>query len=278
MPCTGPSSTPRLPLPPLSFFSTSRLSFRPLGDLWDIAYLYRPSCSPPRSPATILTPTNHGPSSLRGCSSFGRSTRWKERCVGTSSIDPATLREFEDTIYKDSAGPGPYPTHTLPPTKKPTPPPTVNPFAAPSYMSPLPSYGQRHPLPPKPLLPSKNLSMAYMTPPTDMPSPSFTPSTSPVSLVSPPTPSRIKDYTARIISFVIIMSRPTPLINSASTLPIICRTPSSLRNVSVSHMLTGTRRKVCFVPSVPDFDNTERTRLLQNKPGGLIHIMDDQAR
>ena len=33
-----------------------------------------------------------------------------------------------------------------------------------------------------------------------------------------------------------------------------------------------------FVPSVPYFDNTECVRLLQNKPGGLIHIMDDQAR
>lgn len=34
----------------------------------------------------------------------------------------------------------------------------------------------------------------------------------------------------------------------------------------------------CIVPSVPYFDNAECIRLLQNKPGGLIHIMDDQAR
>ncbi|KAF8872468.1 glycosyltransferase family 2 protein [Infundibulicybe gibba] len=33
-----------------------------------------------------------------------------------------------------------------------------------------------------------------------------------------------------------------------------------------------------FVPQVPFFDNSECIRLLQNKPGGLIHIMDDQAR
>ncbi|KAG9310142.1 glycosyltransferase family 2 protein [Chiua virens] len=33
-----------------------------------------------------------------------------------------------------------------------------------------------------------------------------------------------------------------------------------------------------LVPSVPYFDNAECVRLLQNKPGGLIHIMDDQAR
>ena len=33
-----------------------------------------------------------------------------------------------------------------------------------------------------------------------------------------------------------------------------------------------------FVPQVPYFDNAECIRLLQNRPGGLIHIMDDQAR
>ncbi|PCH37422.1 glycosyltransferase family 2 protein [Wolfiporia cocos MD-104 SS10] len=33
-----------------------------------------------------------------------------------------------------------------------------------------------------------------------------------------------------------------------------------------------------YVPQVPFFDNSECIRLLQHKPGGLIHIMDDQAR
>ncbi|KAG8881835.1 hypothetical protein FRB98_004105 [Tulasnella sp. 332] len=33
-----------------------------------------------------------------------------------------------------------------------------------------------------------------------------------------------------------------------------------------------------YVPTVPYFDNSECVRLLCNKPGGLIHIMDDQAR
>ncbi|PPQ71372.1 hypothetical protein CVT26_006274 [Gymnopilus dilepis] len=33
-----------------------------------------------------------------------------------------------------------------------------------------------------------------------------------------------------------------------------------------------------FVPQMPYFDNSECIRLLQNVPGGLIHIMDDQAR
>jgi len=32
-----------------------------------------------------------------------------------------------------------------------------------------------------------------------------------------------------------------------------------------------------LVPQVPYFDNAECVRLLQNQPGGLIHIMDDQA-
>lgn len=32
------------------------------------------------------------------------------------------------------------------------------------------------------------------------------------------------------------------------------------------------------VPSIPYFDNSECIRLLANRPGGLIHIMDDQAR
>ncbi|KAG6377810.1 P-loop containing nucleoside triphosphate hydrolase protein [Boletus reticuloceps] len=39
------------------------------------------------------------------------------------------------------------------------------------------------------------------------------------------------------------------------------------RTVGISH----------FVPSVPYFDNTECVRLLPDKPGGLIHIMDDHA-
>ncbi|EIW53333.1 glycosyltransferase family 2 protein [Trametes versicolor FP-101664 SS1] len=33
-----------------------------------------------------------------------------------------------------------------------------------------------------------------------------------------------------------------------------------------------------FVPHVPYFDNSECLRLLQHRPGGLIHIMDDQGR
>ena len=33
-----------------------------------------------------------------------------------------------------------------------------------------------------------------------------------------------------------------------------------------------------FVPQVPYFDNSECIQLLQNRLGGMVHIMDDQAR
>ncbi len=33
-----------------------------------------------------------------------------------------------------------------------------------------------------------------------------------------------------------------------------------------------------YVPTIPYFDNAECVRLMSNMPGGLIHIMDDQAR
>ncbi|KAH9015363.1 P-loop containing nucleoside triphosphate hydrolase protein [Lactarius hengduanensis] len=33
-----------------------------------------------------------------------------------------------------------------------------------------------------------------------------------------------------------------------------------------------------YMPQVPYFDNSECLQLLQNQPGGLLHIMDDQAR
>jgi hypothetical protein len=48
--------------------------------------------------------------------------------------------------------------------------------------------------------PLQNPFRAYMTPPANTPSPSCTPSMSPASLASLPTPPRIEDYTARIVS------------------------------------------------------------------------------
>ncbi|KAH7883209.1 hypothetical protein F5I97DRAFT_1939054 [Phlebopus sp. FC_14] len=121
------------------------------------------------------------------------------------NVDPVTLRDFEEMVRKDFAGPGPYPTYILPSTKKTTPPPTTNPFAPMlNGPSPSPSCGQRYPSPPKPVYPPPpppNPS-AYLTPPTtpDTPSPSYSTSTSPASSASPPTPTGLEDLTARIVS------------------------------------------------------------------------------
>ncbi|KAK2462553.1 hypothetical protein APHAL10511_005523 [Amanita phalloides] len=52
-----------------------------------------------------------------------------------------------------------------------------------------------------------------------------------------------------------------------------------LRSLFESHVAEYNSEGISrFVPTVPYFDNSECVRLLQNKPGGLIHIMDDQAR
>ncbi|KAF8440069.1 hypothetical protein L210DRAFT_3671727 [Boletus edulis BED1] len=58
----------------------------------------------------------------------------------------------------------------------------------------------------------------------------------------------------------------------------VCRT--SFRNVSSSRTLTSIRTEGIsrFIPSVPYFDNASAFASFKNKPGGLIHIMDDQAR
>ncbi|KAH7902805.1 hypothetical protein BJ138DRAFT_1201254, partial [Hygrophoropsis aurantiaca] len=133
----------------------------------------------------------------KGCSSWGR------------SIELATLKEFEDMVRKDFAGPGPYPTYNLPLTTKTTPPSTTIPFPpAATSETPTPSYGQRYPSPPKPAYPAPPVSQsAYMTPPTT-PSPSYySASTSPASPASPPTPPGIEDLSAKIVS---ASSSPTP--------------------------------------------------------------------
>ncbi|KAF8634990.1 hypothetical protein AX15_000605 [Amanita polypyramis BW_CC] len=52
-----------------------------------------------------------------------------------------------------------------------------------------------------------------------------------------------------------------------------------LRRVFESHVTEYEAEGISrYVPTVPYFDNSECVRLLQHKPGGLIHIMDDQAR
>ena len=112
------------------------------------------------------------------------------------NIDLATLKEFEEMVCKDFAGPGPYPTYILPPTKKSSPLPTTIPFAAtPCGISPSPSNKQRYQSPPK---------MHYLPPmlsfssPLETPSPTYSTS-SPTSSVSPPTPIGIEDLSTKIV-------------------------------------------------------------------------------
>ncbi|EGO00719.1 hypothetical protein SERLA73DRAFT_178625 [Serpula lacrymans var. lacrymans S7.3] len=120
------------------------------------------------------------------------------------NVDPVTLKEFEEMVRKDFAGPGPYPTYILPPSSKTSPPSTSNPFPpANTSTSPIPSFGHRYPSPPKPPYPppSTNTSSTYSPPATpDTPSPSNSATTSPASSASPPTPPGVEDLTAKIVS------------------------------------------------------------------------------
>ncbi|KAG2054584.1 hypothetical protein BDR06DRAFT_1007750 [Suillus hirtellus] len=107
----------------------------------------------------------------------------------------------EDMVKKDFVGQGPYLTYILPSSSKTTPPPTTNPFPPPpAALAPMPTYGHYYPSPLKPTFPLPNSS--YITPPTllDMLSPSYSTSTSPASMASPPTLLGMEDCTACIIS------------------------------------------------------------------------------
>ncbi|KAH7904011.1 hypothetical protein BJ138DRAFT_1019739, partial [Hygrophoropsis aurantiaca] len=166
------------------------------------------------------------------------------------NVEPATLKEFEDMVRKDFAGPEPYPTYILKSTTKTTPPPTTIPFPpattslsaatrfpttpppttipfppATTSDTPAPSYGQRYPSPPKPSYPPPLVSQsAYMTPPTtpDTPSPSYSASTSPASSASPPTPPGIGDLSAKIVS-----ASSSLLVRRTQTLPVLWPTSNN---------------------------------------------------
>jgi hypothetical protein len=123
------------------------------------------------------------------------------------TVDNPILANFETIVKRDFRGPGPYPTYSLQMVSKkaanatssstPMPPPN-------SSSSPIPSFGERHPSPPKPLQPAPPGTSAapYGTPPTtpDTPSTSHSNSTSPASSASPPTPAGIVDLSAKIAS------------------------------------------------------------------------------
>ncbi|KAL4079276.1 hypothetical protein J3A83DRAFT_4086288 [Scleroderma citrinum] len=113
------------------------------------------------------------------------------------NVDPATLKEFEEMVRKDFAGPGPYPTYILPSTKKSTPPPSTVPFPPPNCgISPSPPAEQRYSSPPKVHYIASPPS--YGSPP-ETPSPTYSTS-SPASSASPPTPTGIEDLSAKIVS------------------------------------------------------------------------------
>ena len=71
------------------------------------------------------------------------------------NVEPGTLKEFEDMVRKDFAGPGPYPTYVLQTISK-LAATSSNPFPAIALnnsTSPIPSFGPRHASPPKPTPP-----------------------------------------------------------------------------------------------------------------------------
>jgi Cyclin, N-terminal domain len=124
------------------------------------------------------------------------------------NVEPSTLKEFEDMVRKDFAGPGPYPTYVLQTISK-LAATSANPFPAiapNTSTSPIPSFGPRQASPPKSTPPPPSIpthpAKAYLTPPTtpDTPEPSYSQSTSPASSVSPQTPVSMIDDSVKIVS------------------------------------------------------------------------------
>ena len=106
---------------------------------------------------------------------------------------------FEDMVRKGFAGPCPYPTYILPPTKKSTPPPSALPFAAPTCgLTPSPSNEQWYSPSNAQYVPSLPSLPSFNSPP-ETPSPSYS-TLSPTSSASPPTPIGIEDLSAKIVS------------------------------------------------------------------------------
>jgi hypothetical protein len=117
------------------------------------------------------------------------------------NIELSTLKEFEDMVHKDLAGPGPYPTYVLQTISK-LAATSTNPFpaAAPNTStSPIPLFGPPQASPPKLTPPPSSipthLAGAYLTP-----EPCYLESTSPASSASLQTPSGVIDDTVNIVS------------------------------------------------------------------------------
>jgi len=117
------------------------------------------------------------------------------------NVEPSTLKEFEEMVRKDFAGPGPYPTYVLQTISKLASVSTTSTIVPNTSTSPIPSFAPRQSSPPRPI-PLSNHIHAYITPPTtpDTPSPCRSNSTSPASSASPPTPTGMIDDSVKIVS------------------------------------------------------------------------------
>jgi len=124
------------------------------------------------------------------------------------TVDNPILSNFETMVKRDFRQAGPYPTYSLQMVSKKaanTSPPHSTHVAPPnSSTSPIPSFGQRYPSPPKPVQPPPPGTAAapYGSPPAtpDTPSSCTSTTTSPTSTASPTTPVGIVDLSAQIVS------------------------------------------------------------------------------
>lgn len=103
------------------------------------------------------------------------------------NVDPSTLRDFQNRVQRDFAGPGPYPPTVLP---QPVPAPFAHQSAANvSGGTSIPAFAARAPLPKDaPVIPSPSIRTYHSSPPDTPEASPHSASTSPASSVSPQTP------------------------------------------------------------------------------------------
>jgi len=101
------------------------------------------------------------------------------------NVDPSTLRDFQNRVQRDFAGPGPYPPTVLP---QPVPAPFTHQSTG-NVNSSMPAFAPRVPLPKEaPVIPSPSVPPYHSSPPDTPEASPHSASTSPASSVSPQTP------------------------------------------------------------------------------------------
>lgn len=101
------------------------------------------------------------------------------------NVDPSTLRDFQNRVQRDFAGPGPYPPTVLP---QPVPAPFTHQSTG-NVNSSMPAFAPRVPLPKDaPVIPSPSVPPYHSSPPDTPEASPHSASTSPASSVSPQTP------------------------------------------------------------------------------------------